>query len=34
MKQAEQMFKAGLLKTKPQSWKDFFFPAVHGLPGN
>jgi NitT/TauT family transport system substrate-binding protein len=34
MKQADQMFKAGLLKTRPQSWKDFFFSAVHGLPGN
>ena len=30
---ANFMFKTGLIKTKPASWKEFFFPAVHGLPG-
>ena len=34
MKYAEQMFKTGVIKTKPESWKDAFFPTAHGLPGN
>lgn len=24
----------GSVKTKPESWKDLFFPEVHGLPGS
>jgi hypothetical protein len=27
------MFKTGLIKTKPASWKEFFFPVAHGFPG-
>jgi NitT/TauT family transport system substrate-binding protein len=34
MKYAEQMFKTGVIKTKPESWKDAFFPSAHGLPGS
>ncbi len=30
---ADFMVKTGLIKTKPASWKDFFFPVVHKLPG-
>jgi NitT/TauT family transport system substrate-binding protein len=30
---ADFMFKTGLIKVKPASWKDFFFPVVHNLPG-
>jgi NitT/TauT family transport system substrate-binding protein len=30
---ANFMFKTGLIKTKPASWKEFFFPIAHGLPG-
>ena len=28
------MHRLGLIKTKPDSWKDLFFPEVHGLPGS
>ena len=31
---AEQMAKGGLIKTSPKDWKEFFFPFVHGQPGN
>ena len=31
---AEQLFKTGVIKTKPSSWKDVFFVEAHGLPGN
>jgi NitT/TauT family transport system substrate-binding protein len=34
MKYAEQMFKTGVIKTKPEDWKDMFFPSAHGLLGN
>jgi NitT/TauT family transport system substrate-binding protein len=34
MQYAEQMFHSGVIKTKPESWKDVFFPTAHGLPGN
>jgi NitT/TauT family transport system substrate-binding protein len=34
MKYAEQMFKTGVIKTKPETWKDPFFPSAHSLPGN
>jgi NitT/TauT family transport system substrate-binding protein len=30
---ADFMFKTGLIKVKPTSWKEFFFPVVHNLPG-
>ena len=30
---ADFMVKTGLIKTKPASWKEFFFPVVHKLPG-
>jgi NitT/TauT family transport system substrate-binding protein len=28
------MHQAGFIKTEPPSWKDVYFPEVHGLPGN
>ncbi len=34
MKFADHMLKVGTLKTKPASWKDYFFPESHGLPGS
>jgi len=34
MKFAEFMAKTGAIKTKPESWRDFFFPNVHSLPGS
>jgi ABC-type nitrate/sulfonate/bicarbonate transport system substrate-binding protein len=34
MKYAEFMHAAGSIKTMPASWKDLFFPEVHGLPGS
>jgi NitT/TauT family transport system substrate-binding protein len=34
LKYAEQMFKTGVIKTKPSSWKDVFFAEAHGLPGD
>jgi len=34
MKFAEFMVKTGALKTKPASWKDVFFPEVHGENGS
>lgn len=34
MKYAEFMYAHGLIKVKPTSWKDVFFPEVHGLPGS
>jgi len=30
----EFMLKTGAVKVKPDSWKDLFFPNVHGLPGS
>jgi NitT/TauT family transport system substrate-binding protein len=30
---ANFMYKTGLIKTQPTSWKEFFFPVVHNLPG-
>ena len=32
--QAEYMHRIGLLKSKPASWKDVFFPEIHDLPGD
>ena len=34
MKFAEFMQKTGAIKAKPESWRDFFFPNVHALPGS
>jgi sulfonate transport system substrate-binding protein len=34
MKYAEFMAGAGSLKNRPGSWKDLFFPEIHGAPGN
>jgi NitT/TauT family transport system substrate-binding protein len=34
MKFAEFMAKTGAIKVKPESWRDFFFPNVHSLPGS
>ncbi|HXX85992.1 MAG TPA: ABC transporter substrate-binding protein [Casimicrobiaceae bacterium] len=33
-KTAEFMNKIGTIKTKPASWKDLFFPEVHGVQGD
>jgi hypothetical protein len=30
----EMMHKAGILKTKPASWKEMYFLEAHKLPGN
>jgi NitT/TauT family transport system substrate-binding protein len=34
MKYAEFMHAVGSIKTMPATWKDLFFPEVHGLPGS
>jgi len=34
MKYAEFMAGAGSLKNRPGSWKDLFFPEIHGVPGS
>jgi NitT/TauT family transport system substrate-binding protein len=34
MQYAEYMYRIGMIKTKPSSWKDYFFPAVHDRPGS
>ncbi len=34
MKYADFMTAVGSIKTKPSSWKDFFFPEVHDLKGS
>jgi NitT/TauT family transport system substrate-binding protein len=31
---AEFMYRIGSVKEKPTSWKDLFFPEIHGLPGS
>lgn len=33
MKYVDFMLKIGAVKSKPDSWKDLFFPNVHNLPG-
>jgi NitT/TauT family transport system substrate-binding protein len=33
MKYVEFMSRIGAIKTKPDSWKDLFFPNAHSLPG-
>ena len=34
MQGAEFMAEVGTIKVKPASWKDYFFPEAHGLPGS
>jgi len=34
LKQAEFMADVGTLKVKPKSWKEYFFPEAHNLPGS
>ena len=34
MKFAEFMHSVGSIKALPSSWKDLFFPEIHGLPGS
>jgi NitT/TauT family transport system substrate-binding protein len=34
MKYVDFMLKTGAIKTQPDSWRDLFFPNVHGLPGS
>jgi NitT/TauT family transport system substrate-binding protein len=34
MKYVDFMLKTGAVKTRPDSWKDMFFPNAHGLPGS
>lgn len=31
---ADFMFRTGALKTRPASWKDYFFPEIHAQPGS
>jgi NitT/TauT family transport system substrate-binding protein len=33
MKYAEFMATVGTLKARPASWKELFFPGIHGVPG-
>jgi NitT/TauT family transport system substrate-binding protein len=33
MKIADYMHRAGMVKTDVKSWKDYFFPELHSLPG-
>ena len=34
MKFAAHLHKIGTLKTMPASWKDYYLPVAHDLPGN
>ena len=34
MKYANFLYKIGTIKTKPDSWKDYFFPDIHDQPGS
>ena len=34
MKYVDFMYKVGAIKTKPDSWKDLFFPNAQALPGS
>lgn len=34
MKYATFMNKVGSLKNKAESWKDYYFPDVHGVKGS
>jgi NitT/TauT family transport system substrate-binding protein len=31
---AQFMHQVGILKNRPESWKDLFFPEIHDLPGS
>ena len=33
MKYASFMYEVGIVKAEPSSWKDLFFPELHGVPG-
>jgi NitT/TauT family transport system substrate-binding protein len=33
MKYADFMYRIGIIKAKPESWKVMFFPSAHNLPG-
>jgi NitT/TauT family transport system substrate-binding protein len=34
MQLADLMYRLGTIKARPASWKDYFFPEVHGRPGS
>jgi NitT/TauT family transport system substrate-binding protein len=34
MKYAEFMHSSGSIQNRPATWKDLFFPEIHGAPGN
>ena len=34
MKYVDFMAKIGAIKVKPDSWKDLFFPNIHGAAGS
>ena len=34
MAYADFMFKDGMIKVRPESWKDMYYPNVHNLPGS
>jgi NitT/TauT family transport system substrate-binding protein len=34
MKMIDFMYKSGAIKVKPASWKDLFFPEMHGVAGS
>ena len=34
MKYADFMARSGLLKERPQNWKDYFFPEIHDRDGS
>ena len=34
MAYADFMSRNGLIPARPESWKDLFFPEIHGLPGS
>jgi NitT/TauT family transport system substrate-binding protein len=34
MKYVDFMHKIGSIKVKADSWKDLFFPNIHGAPGS
>jgi NitT/TauT family transport system substrate-binding protein len=34
VKYAEFMHSVGSIKAMPSSWKDLFFPEIHGLAGS
>jgi NitT/TauT family transport system substrate-binding protein len=33
MKMVDFMYKSGTIKAKPATWKELFFPNMHGLAG-